>query len=254
MPTNNETWLAQQVRISIFPKLESFDATLDLWPQVEGLEKEKQTIDSKTGGSVYEGNFNKHKLVLTVNPVKIDLTLTIEAPAHVENGITVADSLGNVDDTLKEFSIIVESWLNSKNIPDVIRVAFGAFLVESVSSRKEAYEKITKYVPIKLDSSKMGDFSLQLNLFAKSKIIKDLDLNRLTKWGVLKLTPSLSTINNPQMIHEYPTINLSHVELDVNTSQENIEPLQKKLLFSLYSELTKLGTDLSEKGITNYVK
>lgn len=252
MSKKNE-WLVQQLRISIFPDLENkFDPKLDMWPQVEGVDKEKETIDSKTGGVLYQGWFNKHKLALSVNPVKIDLLMVVPVPARIEKGTPVIEQFGAFSEGLTEFHLIVESWLENKNLPEINRLAFGAQLVKVATSRDEAYKMLSNYVPFDLDPIKMTDFNLQINLLTKSKVIKDLELNRLSKWSVVKITPELVMVSDPKSSHQYPAINLSLVELDINTDQKHKEKLDKKILLQLYSELVSLGGELSDKGVIDH--
>lgn len=244
-------WLVQQLRLSVFPEAETSDASIDLWPVLGGLEKEKQTIDSKTGTITYEGIYMDFKLILVVNPVKVDLILTVPNRASIENNKTVMNYLGTFSEGLKIFQPIVETWFANK-FPEVKRLAFGAQLMKEMTSREEVYKYLSQYIPFVLDPKKMSDFNLQLNLLTKSQQVKDLGLNRLSKWNSLKVTPELSVVGNPKTSHEYPTINLCHLELDINTSQENKEKIDKKVLTPLYAELVSLGAEISEKGVIDH--
>ncbi|MEK7577529.1 MAG: hypothetical protein AAB492_02830 [Patescibacteria group bacterium] len=246
-------WSAQQLRISIFPT-STWNASVDLWPQVTGTEKEKETTNSKTGEIIQEGWYNKQKLVLAVNPVKIDLILTVSIPAHIEKGETIVDTLGSLDEALKVFQSLVNMWLLNKQLPEVNRLAFGAQLIKIMPSREAVYKELAGYTPINLNPTIMTDFKFEINLLTKSKIFKTLGLNRLTKWGALQLTPEASIVGQSVPVHKYPTINFARVELDINTSQHNKDILDKKILSSLYSELIGLGYELSVEGVLKYVK
>lgn len=251
--TSKNDWSAQQLRISIFPA-STWNSSSDLWPQVTGIEKEKQTTNAKTGETIQEGWFNKQKLVLVVNPVKIDLISTVSVPAHIEKGKTVVDILGSFDEALKIFRPLIDMWLLNKQLPEINRIAFGAQLIKTMPSREEVYKILKNYTSIKLDPSTMTDFKFEINLHTTSKINKSLGLNRLTKWGALQLTPEASIAGQPSTIHPYPTVNFGRVELDINTSQHNKDIFDKKTHSSLFSELIGLGYELSVEGVTKYVK
>ena len=81
------------------------------------------------------------------------------------------------------------------------------------------------------------------------KIIDKLIINRLSTWNSLTITPELALIGAPHTVKMLPPKYISHVELDINTSQENKEAIDENKVLELYDELINNAIEVSEKGL-----
>lgn len=246
--TNKTDWTVQYLRASIFPQIEKGGTIANLWPKLEGIELEKQTTEPKAGTTIYEGSYKKNKLILIATPVKIDLILTVEFPFKISEKGNEIMHLGIYAGAVKDFQSLFKQWISLDSFPPVKRLAFGADLVKEVSSHEDGYSLLSQYIPFSLDP-KASDFSLRLNLPTISKAKKGLKINRISKWDLIKATAEISSINAPKIMREYSPNYMTHVELDINTDQENIEKFSDSLLLSLFSELIQEGEGISKKGV-----
>ena len=244
-----DKWLAQQLRISIFPEIGILDSSKDLWPKSKKIGLDNENIDKNAGIKTYEGNFANFKLALAVSPIKIDLVFFVALPFQIDKNNTQINTIGTFRESINIFSEVSAIWFKDNNFPKIIRLAFGANLIKSAESKKDAYAELAKYVPLEINPEKMSDFNLRMNLFKPSKIIDKLIINRLSTWNSLTITPELALIGAPHTVKMLPPKYISHVELDINTSQENKEAIDENKVLELYDELINNAIEVSEKGL-----
>jgi len=240
-------WEIKQFRLTIFPHKSYKAPSKALWPASSKFVLEKQTSQSKTGETILEGKHQKNRVVLSITPIRISLSLSPEQEIAFNPPSVV--TLGKFDDNLTLIHQIATEWSQAKAFPETKRVAFGAVPLKPVKNTVEGYKLLNKYLPFKLDGKKTSDFLHQINIPTKSKIIKNLAINRLSKWSVLRLTTKMSTIQETSSEYKYPDIFLVSLELDVNTAKEFSGKFEKKQTTALFGELLDLGKELCEKGI-----
>jgi hypothetical protein len=94
-------------------------------------------------------------------------------------------TIGSIQDGLDSFLELMSRWF--KISPPLRRLAFGAILALPVDDRKSGYELIGNYLAnVKLDPIGSSDFLYQINRLRNSQLISDLEINRLSKWSVVK--------------------------------------------------------------------
>ncbi|MDQ7034545.1 MAG: hypothetical protein Q9P01_06835 [Anaerolineae bacterium] len=116
-------------------------------------------------------------------------------------------------------------------------------------STEAGYEKLTELLPFKIDAENSSDFFYQINRRRNSNTISNLELNRLSKWSVLKLQTALirTDIAANQLI-TLPEAYACRLELDINTIQNFEGELDQDKLSDLFYELINLGKEIATKG------
>ena len=248
---NIKQWEATHLRITLFPSEEFKDNPEKLWPKIDGLSLDESKIKPKTFESVFEGSFNNLMVIMTVLPIKLDFI--IKSPEFLSFDSTSAPiipTLGNYAEAIGGFNKLAKSWVNQLHIDKYNRVAFGTELLRKVSDRDEGYKELSNLLPIKVDAKDTTDFQLRINKPIKhvTKEKKEVTVNRLTTWGVLKRNARIDTPGEFSSAYNYPEAFYTHLILDINTAPNQGE-YNKDESFNLYTSFTEFGTNMSNKGI-----
>jgi hypothetical protein len=201
----------------------------------------------RQGESQEEGAFATGKLILGIGPTRIDWLLT-GASEQKSNGEDTL-KMGAFPDVLRSFQELIERWFTLDTCPSLIRLAFGAVLLQPGASPQDAYHRLGDYLPsVTLDPTGSSDFFYQINRRRDSTTgILGLKINRLSKWAALSLVV-LSGI--PERIVYHPTMSTSFVqlELDINTAPDFQGELERGQLQPVFSELVWLGCEIASQG------
>jgi hypothetical protein len=148
------------------------------------------------------------------------------------------------------FQAVVEAWLRRGDVPDLLRVAFGAVLLQPVASIEEGNQRLMQAVPgLPLKINNTSDALFQVNRPCESwSYAGQLRLNRLTKWSVA--TIQSFEISLPRMVPVSTGDEqcVFRVELDINTDATRGKPLDRSRLPELFGELVQLALGLATDG------
>lgn len=238
------TWQVESFRLTCFPSpITELDPT-NWWRDVIGEEPENTVVRARERLRQDEGHVNDRKIVLGVQPIRIDWLMR---PNEEEGKFTI----GPFQDSLVPFLEMTASWF--KITPPIRRLAFGTILVLPVDSRQAGYKILGKYLPnVKIDPVGTSDFLYQINRPRNSELqIPELQINRLTKWSVLKrgtfgfeLSPSTPVA---ALLPSSETL-ACRLELDINTSPEYNGDLPTDKLTAIFNELVDLTKEIALKG------
>lgn len=224
------TWQAQLLRFTAFAD-ENLEPNLsDWWQVVIGEEPDKIDVHPKQKISVYESAFNLGRLLLQVQPGRIDWIYAADDVALKEIPI-----LGVYSNVIHPFIDTITKWLNSNAIPSLNRLAYGAILLCPVTSRKESYTQLAQLLPVDIDTENSTDFFYQIN---RPRTIDDITINRLSKWSTLR---SVFIPSNQVKI-------ATKLEIDVNTSSDEKESIDSRMFGSILETLINWGNEIAEKG------
>lgn len=231
-------WEIQQLRATAFTLTPPGPTEAeDWWLQATGQQAEETQSRPREGVRQQNGNFKEKRLILNSQPDRVDWLL--EEPSS---------PMSDIQEAADPFFMLVLDWLQ-KHHP-MNRLALGAILTKPVSNRREGYEKIAPLIPsVKLDPQNSSDFFYQINRPRISATVPDIKINRLCKWSVLQVGVIQIEVNleNPtSRIVPEQSLHACRLELDINTSPENKESLERP--HEIFEEMITWGNEISEKG------
>jgi hypothetical protein len=203
----------------------------------------------RQGGSQEEGAFATGKLILSIGPTRIDWLLTgvSEQKSNGEDTLTI----GAFPDVLRSFQELIERWFTLETCPSLIRVAFGAVLLQPSASHQDAYQQLGRYLSsMTLDPEGSSDFFYQINRRRDSTTgIAGLKINRLSKWAMVNFTTMMFS-GSPERILYHPSMSASFVqlELDISTVPDFQGEFERGQLQPVFSELVRLGCEIASQG------
>lgn len=249
-PLETVEWQVNSFRLTAFP---SPDATVDAekvnwWSDVVGDTPESKVLQPRVGGSHESGTLEGGKLVLEIQPARVDWLFTASEESILSSG--AIPTIGLFDKTLGTFLTIIEKWLNLEDIPSLSRLAFGSILLYPVTDKKSGYITLQRYLPkIEIDPEGSSDFFYQINRPRDSKSKgPNLKINRLSKWGLLEYTVTMMTA--PGSFVKSPSRGnfACRLELDINSSAAFIDKINRESIQGVLLELIELGKEIVEKG------
>ena len=228
---------------------------MNWWERLIGLPPEsKVSLPRVNGyeesGPVEHATGRQARLKLQIQPRRIDLLL-LPSPKDDLNS-EVPPVIGPLPEALDQFGSLAKKWLTFPDVPQVERLAFGAILDRSVRDRKSGYEELSQYLAryVKIESENSSDFSYSINRPRASALgIKDLRINRLSKWSVITWSLMRHNISrtSSDVIRDAERFSC-HLELDISTDQNFKDEIDRGKLGELYDELVALGLEIAEKG------
>lgn len=240
-------WLASTLRLTAFPHPSSQANSSTWWETVIGQPPDNRQVQPKTGVLLDEGSFETGKLILNVQPIRVDW-LFIPTFDQETNSPAVSH-LATFQSAVTTFVGLAERWFNI--CPSLVRLAFGAVLDIPVTNRPDGYRRLMEFLPgIQLDADGSSDFLYQINRPRVSRYAPTLRINRLSKWSVAMAT-SAQIVLGPRAIHyavpgqEYLSARL---ELDINTAADFQEELSREQFAPLFLELIELGKEIAMRG------
>lgn len=245
-----EAWETESLRLTAFPIPASPLEDTGWWQSLIGQPPEVEVTRPREGGRRAEGAFATGRLILETSPIRIDLSLM---PSPTQEATTVGFlTIGKFSEILTSFTEVTNRWLNLDSCPEIRRMAFGAVLLASVDSRASGYSQLAIYLPsVDIDAEHSSDFFYQINRPRKSATgIINLTINRLSKWSVAVISGGGFVLEPTQIsVHEMPQKYFAcRLELDINTTTEQQEPLPRETVPSIFAELVDLAKEIVMEG------
>lgn len=242
--SDSKSWQVESLRTTCFPNATAQFGVTDWWQEVVNEQPENRVLRLKEGFQQDEGHINGIKLVLGIQPVRIDW---VAVPGETQHKFW----MGPFQETLDWFIGLMSRWLRSS--PPLKRLAFGAVLMLPVEDRRSGYELIEKYLPhIQFDSERSSDFLYQINRPRDSRTgIPNLKINRLSKWSVvLRGTGQIELSPHEARASFFPTSEAyaCRLELDINTVGDYQGDLPQDQLPIIFQELVEFGKEITIEG------
>ncbi|HLF84261.1 MAG TPA: hypothetical protein VI837_08815 [Blastocatellia bacterium] len=175
-------------------------------------------------------------------PQRIDCVLSAR-----ENEALAFNLIARFSEALESFKTIAIRLLASS--PNLIRLAFGAALLQPSDTRAIGYQQLAAFLPyVRLDPENSSDFLYRINRRRASKVVEGAEINRLSTWSVAALVNAQIPLLPAGKAVFTTECFASRVELDINTAQEWKADLPNDLLESLFQELTELAIEIAEQG------
>ena len=231
-------WQVENLRITAFPENNASVSAPALWERYIGEEPDDTRIQ-RGGLETREVEYKNGRILLIKWPDRIEWRYLAKQDDTDPLRLPI---IGSLKDELDVIVKLAKKWLNSSDMFQLNRLAFGAVLLNPVESMLEGYESLREFLPF-LNSENLNDFNYQVNRRRNSKIVRDVSVNRLTRWSVFSLK-QLDFTQGRSTDLDFA----SRLELDINTLPERISSLPSESLVSLFDELVQMGLELSKKG------
>ena len=240
-------WKAKMLRITAFPTKTTPLGSRDFWSEL-GI-GESETQEKSKVSVTNQGPFNENWLIVANAGTRIDW---LYVPTPTNEQIAEFLDVGEFEEACGSFLGLLTPWFENSGL-SLNRLAFGAVLNHSVSDRYEGYSAISAYLPFDLDAETSRDFSYQINRPANSRLVNNIQINRLGQWSVAAMATvrgdallNLSPLTNP-----FESENASfacEVTLDINTVPQAGLEIDGAMTKLLLEEFMEIGELLAEKG------
>jgi hypothetical protein len=245
-------WQAEHARLTVFPMPDATTRSAEWWQAVTGGQPDETKMNPKKGTTLIQGALDPGKLILKLEPDRIDWMV---APSERDMDELAATrefpTLGPAMEIVDAFSAIAEKWLARDDLPAIARMAFGAVLTHPEVDRQAGYLRLPDYVPVQV-SPESSDFLYQTNLppVPSATGIEGLRLNRLNKWSVVTWRPiALRFTGTAVQAQPVPGAFALRVELDINTAPDFAGPIPHARLVDIYRELVAAGRAIASNGV-----
>lgn len=233
---NKGAWLVELLRLTAFPSPGAQIDGSQWWPAVVREQAESRLVQPKKGTFREEGPVGTGRLILEMQPARIDWVLS-KPPDE--------DALGELAVTVAQFTDLMGRWLDLCG--PVQRLAFGSILGLPVNSRAEGYERLHHFLKgIQLEAENSSDFLYQINrprMFDSNGL--QIKVNRLSKWSVALWQMREISVVSDRLI---TSRNTCHLELDINTDAEFQGELPRQLLKEVFRVLVEYAMEISQRG------
>jgi hypothetical protein len=240
---NLTSWEVENARVTAFYK--GSVTIQDWWNELLDQQPEVERKNNKTGETEYVGTIDDNQLVMRIRPERIDWFVK---PDNIFEEINRPHSIGVFPEPLSSFIDITSRWLKLETLPLINRLAFALTLSFSVDDLQQGQKEIQKYLHnIRLEAD-IEELLFQVNRPRVSKIqeLRDLKINRLSKWSLAKWIMSYLTADGQTI--KMQSGNLIRLELDINSSSEYTGDFDSKILAVLLDELKNFSFEIVKKG------
>ena len=241
-----DLWKVESLRLTLFSSTNApaIDSS-QLWDRLVGAPAENKIERPRDAIFRLDGLVDMARVMLSVVPGRVDLVFTVDAKPELE--LDTVPTMGLLSEKLDPFLARAKKLIELN--PAIARLAFGAILIHPVRERREGYVNLSRYLhDIKIDVDNSKDFSYQINRPRPSSALVGININRLSKWGVI-LAQSLSIqIGAPNIPQLGPGFHGMRLELDISTEAERTEALPGEKCQPLLDELVSMGLEISDKG------
>lgn len=242
-------WQVETLRLTAFPSPAAQVTEPTWWTDLVGEPPETRILHPRKGGWQEKGPFKGGKLVLRVQPNRIDWLFT---PVNdQEQEVESFPTIGSFPESLDVFLPLMVRWFDLETCPPVQRLAFGAVLLQPVEDRQAGYRQISPYLPsVQLDPEGSSDFSYRINRPRDSSSgIIGLRINRLSRWSVATWRAAEFSVG-PALVGYFPGEEhyACRLELDINTVPDFQGELHREQLPQIFEELVDVGKEIATEG------
>jgi hypothetical protein len=252
--TPKENWRVEALRWTTFLVDNSEPVGLhEWWPKIANVPK-SDSAQRQNFVYVERGTIGDNSLTLQWQPGRVDWLFSIKPPEKptmekLNDQIKGFDRLQSIELAQKHFEQSILRWF--KTSPPAKRLAMGQVLLWPVGTRDAGYKLLAPFLKNSLKvTPDMRDLLYQVNRPRKSKSVKGVEINRLSKWMVAQLNPLLIEVGPEHVSREIgPDAFAVRLELDISTIPKATAPLFKRNNQSeLFKEFSTLSDELCQNG------
>jgi hypothetical protein len=247
-----DQWQVESFRLTFFPTPEYTFKPEEFWQNVVGTEPDNISSVPKRGLTSVYGPYAAARLVVRGTFDRIDaIFIPPETKVDGVNIIVEDPFAAPIEEVLDSFSALAKNWVNTGDISEVVRVAFGGIFTRPTPNQAEANKELMEYLPIDIDPQS-SDLFFQINPPpVRSNVIDELAYNHLSKWMIIRQTRITSTFSGDKLfrtIEEGLGISI-RLEVDVNSVPSFPGSIKKNQLFDVYNELVQEATNIVSTGV-----
>ena len=221
------------------------------WESVIGSPPEKEMNVRARSEMHFEGSFEGTWTTLRILPGRIDWSVAIHPEEQSNSPVLL--TLGSFSDILEShINVISERWFNLESYPLMQRLAFGVELVTPVENREAGYDVINQLLPsVELSTKDTSDFLYQINRRRSSKVVDELEINRLSRWSINLYKSarfSLGADLSSQAIIAGDATFYAAVTMDINTVVDYGGDFDKDKSNTIFRELLELAQEIAVEG------
>src|SRR5579883_498244 len=158
----------------------NYDAAGTIWRDLTGTEPDIEEARPREGFRRHAGAFNDGILEVQMTPQRLDITLTPKA-----DGAEQRTEIGDYKDAKRAFDGVVVPWLD-RSRPPTFRIAHYVIALLPAADRIEAYRLLDDLIPsVDVQPEETSDFFYAINRPAKSRVVPNLKINRITRWSAM---------------------------------------------------------------------
>jgi hypothetical protein len=241
---NSLAWEAESVRFTAFPPPSVAFDIAPIWERLMGGPPQEIQERPQQGLRNEFGAFGEHYLFLTQQLGRFDIIFAM----HPEKAATSADlvSIGPHEETTNKLSDVVRRWL--KIAPPLGRLAYAPVLIYRAENQEAGYRTLQKLLPgLPIDPVNSRNLLWQINRPVRSKVLRELTINRLAKWSLFRKEMLQIIPERTGMIAGAGPVTFAvRLELDIYT--EPFSPIPAESLERLYQEIAEHAQQLIAHG------
>ena len=242
-------WHAESLRFSVFLVDATIPSEAQYWQQLLEQLPEEQRNQPQQHLYAEEGPFLSGRLRVEVRPDRVDWKLLLDPKSPPIE----FPSLGSYAPLESRFRNLMLQWLTA--CPPINRLAYaGVFLLPSDDSL-DVYTKLDGFLPsVQVDRENTRDLTYRINRRRRSNSgVEGVEINRLSTWSSIQIVGTLMNItvggtHTPKVTHLSDAKHLCRLELDVNTSPEFKNKLEKDYVSNIFNELVDAANEIAVKG------
>jgi hypothetical protein len=238
-------WQTESLRLTAFPSPSAQVDNQEWWTKLVGEPPESKNLQPRERTQTETGPYGAAKLALTVQPNRIDWNYAKEPT----EGVVLSDrTLGSFPETADSFIEWMNRWFSFEDAPSLVRLAFGAVLLQPQADLEGAYGLLGRYLPFLELKGDVSDLVYQINRRRNSSLdIPGLKINRLSRWSASAFTTfTLSSLSSSPEVSE-PAYSCRLV-LDINTAPDFTDEFEPGALPNLLKELVEAGNEIASNG------
>ena len=244
-------WNVHQLRITGFWLDPKKEARKPIWETIVSSAPEKVLTQPEQGSIRETGRWSAGILDIQQQADRIHLRLVSDPMPGVNFRFVPLGGLppvGLFDDVLSEFVTMGNRWLSQR--PSLRRLAFGSVLAQDVPNIESGNRALSSLLPLIKIPKNTEELYWGVNRPTKSKIIKGLRVNRLSRWTVTSAQISEFSQSATGLI---PTADPTEahalqVEFDISSDAKFSKGLGVTKLKALLGEFVMLSQEMARSG------
>jgi hypothetical protein len=244
MTSSSTIWRAASLQVSLFPKT-PIPKSANIYSALMGAEPDTREDRTKEAVIRETGMLGENLLQVGFNPIRLDIVLSAPPPEASLGAMDVRISMGVFTEELGIFSKVVRKWLEAANLP-ATRISLVCSAVTETDSRESAYAVLAERLKSVKVKPEMEELMFRVNWKAKTKLLPEGYLNRISTWSSIKLAVNAST--GPSNMTTIKETHFAKMDLDINSPHDRAEIIPAAKIVPIFDELVKLAEENVAKG------